>query len=152
MITRLGLFRRIELPVAMPFSNVSRIVSRGLQQARQGNLFFSQMHRVSRRNPIVNAQSIGGAPGQKSRSGWGTNRRRGIAIGEASPLGCEAIQMWRSDRHVAETTKVTVAQIVTQDDHEIGFFLSLTGRGSPQNEAGHQRACEIRPVVEELET
>ena len=66
VVSWLRLLRRVELAVAVPLSDMSRVVAGSLEQVRDRRFLASEMHEVVVGNVVVDSGPIRGAPGEKA--------------------------------------------------------------------------------------
>ena len=54
-------------------------------------------------------------------AGWGANGAAGIKIGEPHAFGGELVEVGRFDSALAVTTQISIAQIVREDQNDVGL-------------------------------
>ena len=86
---------------------------------------------------------------EKSRSVRGTDRRRGVGLGETHSILCQPIQVWRLVEPVAVTTQLTPAKIVGQNKDDIRPIRGddrLGHQNNTQNQttASHDHSTSLR--------
>ena len=99
--------------------------------------FVLTQHR-STHDRVPNARPIGPVPGQEC----GSSRRAGrsdMVVHQSDRLGMELVDLWRLQDRIAETGEVSVALVVRDHDHDVGF---VGGTGHARHHEKHQQLAE----------
>jgi hypothetical protein len=130
--------RAEELPVAalqraevrqeaeMPLADQGRRVAGVAQQRGQRRVVRRQaQHRVAAvtardRLVVAAAQPVLEAPGHQREARGRAHRRVGVPVGEAQAVGGQAVELGGARRPAAVTAEVSVAEVVGEDEDEIG--------------------------------
>ena len=79
---------------------------------------------------IAGHAAANGQPAGEQRGAAGRADARGdVEIGEAHALAGHAVEVGRADARMAVATQVAVAQVVGQDDDQVGQLLGPHRRG-----------------------
>lgn len=75
----------------------------------------------------AHAAADGIAAGQEGGPAGGADLRRDVEIGKAKPLGGHAIEMGCPDRRGAVAAEIAVAEVIGEDDDDVGPLGGLSG-------------------------
>ena len=123
VVARLGLPGQFEAAVEVPLAHVAGGVAGPAQQRGHGDLLLAHVHGAERGDPVVDADAKRGAPGHQAGPGRRAVGRGGVAVGQAQPLARQLVDVGRLDHRVAIAGQVAVAEIVGQQDEEVGLLV-----------------------------
>ena len=141
LVARLGLGGSVELAVAVPFAEVAGGIAGSLQLLGDGHLADAQVHGMAAGNRAVNADAVWIAAGEQPRAAGGADRGRRIAGGQPQPFGRQPVQPGCLDGRMSVTGQVTVAQVVAEDDQDVGSIARSRG-GRASRRIGHRIRAE----------
>ncbi len=110
------------LPVAeMPFADEAAGVARLFQEFRRGDFRRIDADAVARINDLRRAGPVRIAPGHE-REPRGRAALMHVKTGELHAIPCEGIDVRRLDVLAAKTGQVTIAQVIGEDENDVGFL------------------------------
>ena len=122
----------LRLVAEVPFSDDAGRVADLLQRLGQGDLGGRQtVVRVLEEHPLAPAEHPAPqvyAPGQQGRPARRADRGLRVEAGPALALGGHAVEVGRADRRVPVGAEVAVAEVVGEDDDDVGRWAL---RGEP---------------------
>src|SRR6185369_154072 len=137
------LFGKKAFAAEVPFANESSPVAGLLQGLGEGNFLQRQLADDARpfqllirtigapREPIGEAKAGGIFPRENTRASWRTDGARGVGLGESHGAGREPVEVGRLVEAAAVTPKVAPAQIIRQDENNVGP-MGFGWRGASQ--------------------
>lgn len=105
----------------MPLARHRGGVAGFFEKLGNGDLRLAHMELAFGRNPVVDSGPVGAASGHEADSRGGTDRSGGVAVGEANAVLSELIKMRCLDVWMAVAFEIAVAEIVAEDDDDVGF-------------------------------
>ena len=126
-------FAAVGLAVEVPLAGVTGPIAGFLEQLGDRHFAGSQEDAAVRRNPVTDAEAVGDPPGQQAGARGGTDRGRRIAVREFDPFCRELVEVRRADLRVGEAAQVAVAEVIAQEDDDVGL-LRGDGGAAPEGE------------------
>src|SRR6185503_17142325 len=108
----------------MPLAEGSRGVAHAGKQFGKSHLPQRQPFQPAANRHRVSARTDGESPGQESGA-TGSALRLDVEVEQARAFGSQLVDAWRgraADNAAAVTTHFAVAEIVHQDEHDVGFL------------------------------
>ena len=118
----------------MPLADGLRRIALALEGARDGDLLGRQApRRVLCLHPVLHiaghAAANGQAPGEQRGAAGRADGSGDVEVREAHALAGHAVEVGRADARMTVATQVAVAQIVGQNDDQVGQLLGPHCRG-----------------------
>lgn len=136
----LGLGGGVEPAIAVPFSGEAGGVAGFFKELGNGDLGGAHVDAAVAGDEVVNAGAVGAATGHEADAGGGADGGGGVEIGEANAVFGHGIQVGCFDVRVAVALEVSVAEVVGEDDDDVGLFsrvLCQEGEGE-ESEKGDE--------------
>jgi hypothetical protein len=152
------LFGKKAFAAEVPFANESSPVAGLFQCLGEGNLLQRQLADDARpfqllirtiaapRQPIGEAKAGGIFPRENTRASWRTDGARGVGLGESHGAGRETVEVGGLVEGAAVTPKVAPAQIIRQDENNVGP-MGFGWRGQSQHREADQNQEENNRTV-----
>src|SRR6478752_2438599 len=120
VVAGLRLRRLVERTVKMPFADMAGRIACFPEQRGDGDLALPQVHGRIFGYPVSDADARGSAAGHQCRPRRRAVRMPRVAVGQPQPLGGEPIEVGRLNVLLAKAMQIPIAQIVGQDEDDVG--------------------------------
>ena len=129
-------FGAIDEAVEMPFAGVTGAVAGAFEERGDGDFVRAEADAGARGNPVADAGTVGVAAGHETGAGRRADGEGRVAVGELDAVGGEAVEVGGLNRRVGEAREVAVAEVVAEEDDDVG----TRGRGGgAEGERGEQQ-------------
>ena len=121
VIARLRLREIVEQAVEMPLAAMAGRVARALEQSRQRDLARAQVRDTALGDPGVDAVSKRRAPREQRRARRTADGAGGVTLRQPHALLRERVEVRRLDDRMAVAREVAVAEVVGEEEDEVGL-------------------------------
>ena len=125
MVVRLRLPFAVKVPVKVPFTYMTGVISLFTEKFRQGYLALSQVAGVASGNPAPDSITVGGASSENGGSRWRADSAGRVALGKANTLGGKLVEVWRLDDFVAVASQVSPPHVIHEENDNVGRFRAV---------------------------
>lgn len=111
----------------VPFTDVGSLVSVFSEELRNGDGCFRKVRKGARAatNEAIDSVVVGHAAGKGGRAGRGADGGWGVEVGEGRSVFGEVIEVRSFDMGVTRVSEVAVAEVIGDDDDDVGFLGSF---------------------------
>ena len=113
----------------VPLADQKRVVARVGEQCCDRRLGGKDVQRIALPYEIVDSDAVRHAPGQERGPRRRAVGRGGVALCELHAFGCQTVEVGRLDHGISEAGQIAIAEIIGEDEENVGGPSLLLPRG-----------------------